>query len=324
MEKKSTSHQKRKLSGKDIHLIFLALVVIILIVIIARVLIWNKGTKSNYDPNDLMEGFDTESNDMMFYLDSKDLEGHEDDGINTVLFLGNDQLSYGSDGTTVPDYVAQNLGNADVINCSFPGSIASTYQSGGNPNDAFSFYFLIISLINQDFSFQDTNLPLADCVDSSYQATLDRLKSVSLDKIDTLVIGYDASDYLADRGLWNPNNDSDITCFQGSLYAGISLLKQSCPYIRIIVSSPTYAMYVDENGDTHSGDTYSSGNGELYVYVTQEGAAASSLSVSFIDNYYGSVHSDNYTEYLENHILLNDSGRQFIAKRITNFIKGIQ
>lgn len=304
---------------KNIHVIFIALIAIIIVFVTARIMIWNIGHDSQYNPNELLEGFDTECNDLTFYVNSDQRNTMPQDDINTILFLGNNQITDGMAGEQVPNFVAEYT-KGHVINCGFSGSIAASYANGGNPNDAFSFYFVTLALLNNDFSFQDTNLPLAECADETYPEVLNKLKQVSMEQVDTLVICYDATDYFQKVGLWNPLNSHDIATFQGALLAGVDLIRQMYPHIRIILSSPTYALMYDENGNLQGGDLYDAGNGDLSVYVTQEGAVGSELCVSFIDHFYGTVHADNYTSYLTDNVHLNKEGRELVAKRIAHCI----
>lgn len=42
------------------------------------------------------------------------------------------------------------------------------------------------------------------------------------------------------------------------------------------------------------------------------------VSVSFIDNFYGSVNEDNYLDYMTDYIHFNDAGRELLAQRFAD------
>ena len=67
------------------HVIFVIVFSIILVVTIVRLFLWNRGRQSDYDPNETTTEFDVEVMDYLQPLDPEMLEGHEDDGVTTVL-----------------------------------------------------------------------------------------------------------------------------------------------------------------------------------------------------------------------------------------------
>ncbi len=128
------------------HIVLIAAIVIIFIVCAYKLYKWNKGVPSDYDPNFVSTDFDVETLDSIIPLAPDKLKGHEDDGLTTILFLGNDPLSMpkGQDNG-LAEMIAANAPNPDTIkiyNGSFTGSTVSAAYEGYNDGywmDSFTF-----------------------------------------------------------------------------------------------------------------------------------------------------------------------------------------
>ena len=126
------------------HVIFVIVFSIILVVTIVRLFLWNRGRQSDYNPNETTTEFDVEVMDYLQPLDPEMLEGHEDDGVTTVLALGNDLLSDDRSDTGLAALMEKSA-NATILNAAFPGSsISMKHQEFDNsyPLDGVSLYWL--------------------------------------------------------------------------------------------------------------------------------------------------------------------------------------
>ena len=95
---------KRKDSVKphlhiNLHIVLISLIVLTIAVIAFKLYKWNKGVPSDYDPNLQTDAFDVEVLDNIIPLAPDKLEGHEDDGVTTILCLGNDPFSLNREDT---------------------------------------------------------------------------------------------------------------------------------------------------------------------------------------------------------------------------------
>ena len=83
---------EKKENGFHININIILLCVILLIAGFSayRLYKWNKGVPSDYDPNYQTTDFDIEVMDNIIPLAPDKLEGHEDDGVTTILCLGDD------------------------------------------------------------------------------------------------------------------------------------------------------------------------------------------------------------------------------------------
>ena len=286
-----------------------------------RLIIWNIGVDSGYDPNADTSEFDTEPQDYIQPMDESLLEGHEDDGTETIVCLGNAPFSDERGSSGLAEMIARECG-ATVHNCAIPDSYLSMkYEaySDSYPLDAMSLYLVTASFCGGDYTLMDYAAGLVEDKEGT-QAALDTLKSVDFSSVDTIVIMYDLSDYADDRPVMDENNDINLITWNGALNASIQLIQKTFPHIRIVILSPTYGQYTDGSGNLIDADTQDLGNGTLPDYVLHEIDVAMANGVSIIDNYYGAVSENQAEECLTDGWRLNEAGRQRIADRFAKLI----
>jgi len=314
----------------NIHYIMLGAVALIVVYAILRLVIWNIGTKDTTEITQDSE-YDIESMDYILPLNPKYLEGREDDGITTVVCLGNAPFADDRNSDNNLTKLMENeMGeNAKVYNCSVTDSYMTALRDSStteHPYDAFSFYWLSTVIAVDNDVLIDTALEALDEIPTDLQESMDLLRSIDFEQVDVIAVMYDGSDYLAGRRTINSDNPTDIQYFTGSLAAGIQLIQQIYPHIRIMIMSPTYAYALDENGEYGSSDIIDYGMGSLATYAILESNVCYENSVSFIDNIYAGVNADNADKYLEDHIHLNEKGRKIVADRFVecfNMYKGV-
>ena len=324
--RRSGRGRKRRMERSDyIHLALLAVILLMFLIAAIRLIIWNIGEDSGYDPNADTSEFDTEPQDYIQPMDASLLEGHEDDGVTTIVTLGNAPFSDERGSTVLAEKIAQKC-DATVYNCAFPDSYLSMkYEeyTDSYPQDALSLYLVTASFCGGDFTLMEHAAGLVEDTEGT-QAALDTLKSVDFSTVDMIVIMYDLSDYMDDRPVMDENNDINLITWNGALNASIDLIQQTYPHIRIVVLSPSYGQYTDENGNLINADTEDLGNGTLPDYVLHEIDVAMANGVSILDNYYGSVTENQAAECLTDGYHLNEAGRERIAQRFAEKIFLIQ
>ena len=324
--RRSGRGRKRRMERSDyIHLALLAVILLMFLIAAIRLIIWNIGEDSGYDPNADTSEFDTEPQDYIQPMDASLLEGHEDDGVTTIVTLGNAPFSDERGSTGLAEKIAQKC-DATVYNCAFPDSYLSMkYEeyTDSYPQDALSLYLVTASFCGGDFTLMDHAAGLVEDTEGTQEA-LDTLKSLDFSTVDMIVIMYDLSDYMDDRPVMDENNDINLITWNGALNASIDLIQQTYPHIRIVVLSPTYGQYTDENGNLINADTEDLGNGTLPDYVLHEIDVAMANGVSILDNYYGSVTENQAEECLTDGYHLNEAGRERIAQRFAEKIFLIQ
>lgn len=304
----------------NIHIIILAAIVLIVGFSAYRLYKWNKGVPSDYDPDYQTTDFDVEVMDSIIPLAPDKLEGHTDDGITTILCLGDDPFSLNQGEGGLAEQIAAKTG-ATVYNGSFTGTTIAMQ----NPSyqdwyflDAFSFSYVAQSLASGDFDIM--RQAAAYSYDEAFPRTTEMLASLDMSSVDILCIMYDASDYINMRPSDDPNAPYDTITYTGALRSGIEAIQQAYPYIRIVIMSHTFCHSIDENGNFQNGDRADLGHGTLSHYFQKELDVTMDCGVSFIDNFYGSINEDNYLEYMTDYIHFNDAGREILANRFVECI----
>ena len=305
----------------NLHIVLIAAILLIAVVSVYRLYRWNQGVPLDTDTEDVdTSQFDIEALDMILPMDSSLFEGREDDGVTTILCLGNNPFTDDRSSTGLSSLIAAKTDSV-IYDCAFPNSSAACKYPVYNPEytrDHFNLYYVAECFRNGEFTAIASIAN--DEPDPIYAQTVEVMKTVDMDKVDIIIIMYDSTDYNQGTPSDNPDNPYDVTAFTGGLRTTINNIKNTWPYIRIFVMSPTYAQYMDEDGELHNGTTTDLGNGTLNHYLVKESDAAMDCGVSFIDNYFGTINEDNYKEYMTDHMHYNDAGREKLADRIADII----
>ena len=304
----------------NIHLILLAVIVLIIIFCAVKLYIWNKGVPSDYDPNRQTTDFDTEAMDYIIPLAPDKLEGREDDGVTTILCLGDDPFSLDQGSGGLAEQIAAKTG-ATVYNGSFTGTTMAVQFEDYNDGyilDAFAFVNVAKSLASGNFDLLSTAASYS--FDQAFPQTVSTLESIDMNSLDMICIMYDGSDYINRRPCEDPNHPDNPQTYTGALRSGIQAIQEAWPHIRIVVMSHTFCHNVNEEGNFENGDRVDLGNGTLSHYLQKELDTTSELGVSFIDNFYGSINEDNNLDYMTDYIHFKDAGRELLATRFAECI----
>lgn len=315
-KKKKVIKKKRK-QTYNFHLIFFIVVIVLFIFAIVKFLLWSKGEDSGYDPNEITTEFDVETMDHIQPMDTSRFEGIEDDGITTILCLGNSPFADNKGENGLAQTLARKMNGV-----AYDGSFANTYQSMYNKTyqdtyrpDGLSLYPLVNAICTGDFSIPES---VAATVGESELQTVEMLKNLDYKTVDMLVIMYDLSDYINRRPLYNQTDKNDLITWAGSLNASLELIEETYPHIRtVVLSMPACGATVDDY--YIDGDKVNLGNGTLPDYINYEVDVILANGVSFIDNYYGVITVENRDEYLVNDYHLNEKGIEAIADRFYYF-----
>ncbi len=307
--------QKRSL----VHIILLALIALIIIIGVVRLIIWNNGTDPEADIEQVDPSqFDIEVLDMIIPMESSRLEGHEDDGELTILCLGNNPFSDDRSDEGLAKQIAKKTG-ATVYDASFPGSSTAYKNLPFDPNyplDNYSLPGVTACLLNNSFETMEAGVQYMNDPDV-FREGLDTLESVDMNKVDVVILMYDATDYRRGTPCDNEDVPTDLLAFTGGLRYFMQTAYEKWPHVRIFVMTPTYVEYVDENGQKYSSTVKDIGNGALPYYVQKEIDATIDSGCSVIDNYYGTINEENYKDYMEDDYRYNDAGRELLAERIS-------
>ena len=308
------------------HIILLLVFLLCAGLIIYRFSNWGTRTKSDFDPNNMDTEIDVETHDNILDLIIDEDLLPPDDGVRTVVAFGNAPFADDRESDNNLATLIEELSGAVVYNCAVADSyLAATepvFDASKDPMDAFNFYWLTTlatvdntALCEAAFEALDDNTP------EDARAAYETLSTLDFNTVDVIAIMYDASDYLGGRYIYNPENLTDIQSFYGNLSAGIDLIQQTYPHIRIIVMSPTYGYAINEDGEYVSSDLYLYSEHPLSRYAMMLEQAAAYYVVSFVDNFYGTINELNAEEYLEDHLHMNLAGRKKVAERFVNALE---
>lgn len=301
------------------HILFVLALALCVGLIVFRFSNWGTRVPSLFDPD-----ADFDDNDFIEVLDNMinvPADQRQDgDGIRTVVLLGNSPFSDDRDSADGVVGLIDQMTDATIYNCSVAGShlaaARETFLANEDPMDAFNLYWLTTLITLQNTAiYESAFAAMGDAVPADARYAYDTLSTLDFQNVDVLAIMYDASDYLEERPLYNVLNTTDIQTFAGNMDASLELLCNAFPHLRIIVMSPTYAYYVDENGDYISSDIHKSTGFSLSTYAGNLERIAYLHSVSYLDNIYGTVNEENAREYLSDHLHLSAAGRQKLAER---------
>ncbi len=304
------------------HIVFFIVVICSITFIIYKFCNWNNivnldelFTKEELEADPEIETLDN----ILPNLEAEGTPAATDGELNVVLF-GNGAFAenYGT-SDNVAEIIAE-MSGANVYNCSVSGShlaaTHSTFTLGIDAMDGFNFYWLT-TLIAMDNHFPPsdalTNAP--EALPPEAAEVYEILSNMDFSKVDVIGIMYDGTDYLQGRPLYNASRETDIQTYYGNLAAGIELIQDTFPHIRIIVMSPTYAYAIDENGDYVDSDIYLYNEFPLSTYSQMLERCASNAGVTYVDNFYGTVNVNNAGDYLIDNIHLNKDGKQKLAER---------
>lgn len=307
------------LSRLNWHIVFLLAIVLCIGLVVFRFSNWGTRVPSFFDPNadfddsDFIEVLDNMINVLPEYRQDKD-------GVRTVVVLGNSPFSDKRDESDGVVNLVSSMTDATIYNCSVADSHLAASQAmfdaAVDPMDAFNLYWLTTVFALQNTWMCESALDvMGDDAPAGAQYAFDTLSTLDFQNVDVIAIMYDASDYLEERPLYNIENTIDIQTFAGNMNASLEVLREHFPHIRIIVMSPTYAYYVEENGEYVSSDIHKSDGYSLSTYAGNLERSAYQHAVSYLDNIYGTVNEENAADYLEDHLHLNAAGRQKLAER---------
>ena len=299
-----------------VHKVIIGVMIAVVLFSVYKLVRWNMGTVKTEGVTG--ESYEVEVLDQIFLMPPDKKALGVDDGKETILFLGNDILTYYKDENGFAQQVEKKLG-ATVINAGFPAStVALKSAKADDPIDAFSFFNVSKCIVSGDYS--SLHEAARQFEDSTYDNNALALSEVDMNTVDTLVVFYDAQDYISLRIGMNPDDDSDPVTYSGALNAGVKAIQEKYPFIRIVCMSFPMCYAYDNTGALVSGDRYDFGNGRLTTYLQFMIDVSGATGVTFIDNYYGTIHEDNSSTWLLDNIHVNADCNAFMADHFIRVI----
>lgn len=176
--------------------------------------------------------------------------------------------------------------------------------------DAFGMLNLANAITTNVWDLQD-NAILSDSEPAYFANSLELLKSIDFNSVDIVTIAYGTNDFTSAKSL---------ATVEDALRNSIETIKNKYPNIDIVICSPTYRFWMDNNGNfLYDSNTREIGGAKLTEYIQLYKDIASEYGLCFIDNYNGSgICYDNRTECFPSTdgTHPNETGRQMIAENM--------
>lgn len=242
-----------------------------------------------------------------------------------IVCLGDSIIGNVRDNTSITAILEEKLG-ASVYNGGFGGTTAAALnveERADIPRDCISLIELADGICYENFSVPNASINSWVIMDY-FPETVFGFGRVDLNKVEVLIIEQGVNDYLTGVPLDNEEDPYDIYTFGGSLRYTLRELQEHRPNIRVLLCTPTYMWHVARESSCEELDW---GGGYLEDYVNLEMEIAHEFGVDVLDNYHDSGiggEFENWPDYTEDGLHLNEDGRRLIAQRIAEAIKAME
>ena len=280
----------------------------------------------------ILEKSSEESNEVAATESVSIDESTEDEGKDhevNVVFFGDSQLANGRDeGHSIANFLQSRIPYCYIYNMAIGGTTASVEQT---TSDVSAEKLTSTSFLGMAYCFagkSDREATLA----AGYPDILETMNSIDPADVDYYVLSYGTNDFLNNVPLDVSSYSSETEqahSLYNSMIKAIDILKDISPDAYIIVMTPFYGIYVDQNG-SYLGDSYivSNGIGTLADYADKVKNVAEAEDIVCFDNMYASkydLYLDTAGEYLMDNLHLSVIGRQIVARLMAhefNFREG--
>jgi len=312
----------------NFHLIFLALSLFLIGSMIYYIIAWN-GRSTVVDTSDILpDEFDMENMDYYVYPDPEILAARDDDGQDTILFIGNSILSNRGEENSLINAVKDRLPDSNIYSLiTDVGKVTSDRAAGEgyeDLEDSVALIPIINGLINREF---DPTLGLISEYSKSifYENSEERCTeflntwtTLDLDTVDTVIIMYSLMDYYDGVPTLLLDNEA-INCYYGALFTAVQMLQEAYPHLCIVLAAPVPGYLVDSEGKVTLSNLQDFGMGNSSAYVDMMYYVATKFCVSYLDNYFYGITDENITEYVDNFVL-TEKGVKLVSRHIYDFL----
>lgn len=243
----------------------------------------------------------------------------------TIVWFGDSIVGNVKDETSVTNQLSL-LSGALVYNIGFGGCRMSrnSHVSGWNYCSMYSlanymyndhleslYDTLKIGWPHMPYYFPDTGKVLAEEIDFS--------------SVDVIIISFGTNDWCSRASILDDENDIfnvDSVC--GALRYSVKLIKEKYPNIRIVITSPIYRFFLDdENRIMYDSNNYSFRSGTLIEYTDAYKKVCEELEIDFIDLYNNCpIKEDSRNIYFsgKDGTHPNEKGRKVLAKTVYEYL----
>lgn len=240
-----------------------------------------------------------------------------------ILFFGDSIPGLVRDESGIASMISEKTGKS-VVNLAFSGSCVGRIEVDREPDfrkEVLSLVALVKSIHTNDFGSQQA-MRYREAVSEEFEAMIDVMETVDFSKVETVIIEQGVNDYFGAIPVHNRDDVMDEYSFAGALTTSIQFLREVNPNVRIVLVTPTYCWLTDR-GQTC--EEYVTGHGNLEAYVNEELRIAEEYNVDIIDIYhdfYPNEAWEDWSIYTTDGLHPNEAGREKIAERISEYLKG--
>lgn len=239
-----------------------------------------------------------------------------------IVIFGDSIIGEYREETSVTELMSSEL-SEPVFNAAFGGTCMSytdTDKRLAYTKDCLNMAGLSQAIYADDFSVQ-INSRIRESATDYFDETISDISNIDFTEVDIVFIEQGLNDYHGAVRLDNPDNPNDTHTFAGALRSSVDNLKAVNPDMRIILVTPTYSWYRDEQLTC---EEYNPGGGLLSEYVEKEFEVAEELGIEIIDIYhdlYSHNEWDDWEIYTNDGLHPNETGRRMIADTLCRYIE---
>ena len=254
---------------------------------------------------------------------------HEDSTEETkvrYVMLGDSILGQFRDDTSVSFMLSELLGEP-VFNGALGGTGMGRLDEEmrlANAQDCLSMQALSQAIVTEEFGSQQT-VRNRESGTEYFEETINELERIDFESVEILFIEHGINDYHGAVPICNEDDPYDIYSFEGALRTTVENIQKKYPQMRIILITPTFAWYHNEDGAEVTCEEYNLGGGVLEEYVDFEIAMADELGVEVIDIYHDFYTHENWSDwekYTIDGVHPNEVGRKMIAEKVYAYLMG--
>lgn len=248
-------------------------------------------------------------------------QSQKNDDYRIVIF-GDSIIGECRDETSVTEIMG-NMLSEPVFNAAFGGTCMSYTETDKRlayTKDCLNMAGLSQAVYADDFSVQ-INSRIRESVTEYFDETIRELSDIDFTSVDIVFIEHGMNDYHGAIVMDNPDNPYDTHTFSGALRSSVKNLKAVNPDMRIILVTPTYSWYRDEQITC---EEYNPGGGVLSEYIEKELELAKELGIETADIYHDFYSHDNWEDweiYTNDGLHPNETGRRMIAEALCGYVK---
>lgn len=247
-------------------------------------------------------------------------QNQKNDSYRIVIF-GDSIIGECREETSVTELMSSEL-SEPVFNAAFGGTCMSYTETDKRlayTKDCLNMAGLSQAIYADDFSVQE-NSRIRESATDYFDETIRDLSNIDFTSVDIVFIEQGLNDYHGGISLDNPNDPYDTHTFAGALRTSVENLRAVNPDIRIILVTPTFSWYRDEQLTC---EEYDPGGGVLSKYVQRELELAKELGIETADIYndfYTHETWDDWEIYTNDGLHPNENGRRMIAEALCGYI----